>query len=70
MKKIVVRVLVGIFALVAIPLPGTGAWTGALVAALMRLDLKKSTFIITLGVITAGIIVSILSYCVLGHFFR
>lgn len=60
----------GLFALVAIPLPGTGAWTGALVAALMRLDLKKSTFIITLGVITAGIIVSILSYCVLGHFFR
>ena len=60
----------GLFALVAIPLPGTGAWTGALVAALMRLDLKKSTFIITLGVITAGIIVSILSYFVFGYFFR
>ena len=52
----------GLFAFVAIPLPGTGCWTGALIAALMHLDFKKSILIISLGVITAGIIMSILSY--------
>lgn len=54
----------GLFGLVAIPLPGTGGWTGALVAALLRLGTKKSTFIIALGVITAGIIMSLLSYVI------
>lgn len=52
----------GLFAFVAVPLPGTGAWMGALIASLLRLDAKKSTFIISLGVITAGIIMSIISY--------
>ncbi len=56
----------GLFAFVAIPLPGTGGWTGALIAALLRLDIKKSICIIGLGVITAGIIMSFLSY-VLPH---
>lgn len=57
---------IGLFALVAVPLPGTGAWTGALIAALLRLDVKKSTFIIALGVITAGIIMSLFSYAIPG----
>ena len=52
----------GLLILVAIPLPGTGAWTGALVAALMRLDIKKSLPVIAAGVIIAGVIVSLIMY--------
>lgn len=52
----------GLFILVAIPLPGTGAWTGALVAALLGMKLKHSFPAIALGVVCAGIIVSILTY--------
>jgi len=43
---------------VAIPLPGTGAWTGTIVAWLLKLNRKKSFWAITLGVIIAGIIVT------------
>lgn len=46
----------GLFLFVAIPLPGTGAWTGALLAALMNMRLKDAFPSITLGVITAGLI--------------
>ena len=56
----------GLFLFVGIPLPGTGAWTGSLIAALLDMDMKKSFGIIVLGVIMAGIIISILSYGVLG----
>jgi len=52
----------GLFILVAIPLPGTGAWTGALVAAMFDLRLKNALPAITLGVITAGLIMSIVSW--------
>ena len=52
----------GLFLLVAIPLPGTGAWTGALVSAMLDLKFKQSFFAIVLGVIVAGIVVSILTY--------
>lgn len=48
----------GLFVLVAIPLPGTGAWTGALVAAMLDMRLKKAFWAILLGVVAAGIIVS------------
>lgn len=58
--------LLGLFILVAIPLPGTGAWTGALVAALMDIRLKKSIPAIALGVVAAGLIVSALMYGVVG----
>ena len=54
--------LLGLFILVAIPLPGTGAWTGALVAAMLRVRLKASVPIITLGVCTAGSVMLILSF--------
>ena len=53
---------IGLCILVAIPLPGTGAWTGALVAALMDLRLKNSLPAITLGVLIAGTIVTLVSY--------
>ena len=51
----------GLFIFVAIPFPGTGAWTGALIAALMDMRLKDALPSITLGVVTAGVIVTILS---------
>ena len=52
----------GLFILVAIPLPGTGAWTGSLVAALFNLDIKKSFLFITMGVVGAAIVVSTITY--------
>ena len=56
--------LLGLCILVAIPLPGTGAWTGSLVAAVFDIRLKHSFPVIALGVLIAGIIVSIVSYSV------
>ena len=50
--------LVGLTILVAIPLPGTGAWTGALVAALMDIRLRQSFPAVFLGVLIAGVIVT------------
>lgn len=52
----------GLILLVAIPLPGTGAWTGSLVAFLLGMDFKAAFYSILIGVIIAGIIVTILSY--------
>ena len=52
----------GLVILVAIPLPGTGAWTGALVAALMDMRIKKAMPAIVLGVVIAGVIITLLSY--------
>jgi len=57
----------GLFLFVAIPLPGTGGWTGALLAILLGMDRGKSFITIALGVLTAGIIMSILSYGILGN---
>ena len=53
--------LLGLCILVAIPLPGTGAWTGALVAAVFDIRLKHAFPAIVLGVVVAGIIVTLLS---------
>ena len=52
----------GLFILVAIPLPGTGAWTGALVAAMLDMRLKRAFPAIALGVITAAAIVTFVTY--------
>lgn len=52
----------GLVLLVAIPLPGTGAWTGALVAAMMDMRLKRAMPAISLGVLIAGIIVTSITY--------
>lgn len=56
----------GLFIFVAIPLPGTGAWTGALVADLLDIRIRHSLPVIASGVLVAGIIVSCLSYGLLG----
>lgn len=58
----------GLFLFVAIPLPGTGAWTGALVADLFDIRIKHSLPTIGIGVFTAGIIMSALSYGLFGLF--
>ena len=52
----------GLTIFVAIPLPGTGAWTGALVAAMLDMPLKKAFPSVILGVLIAGVIVSFVSY--------
>jgi uncharacterized membrane protein len=51
----------GLLIFVAIPLPGTGAWTGALLASLLHLDRKKSFGVICIGVFIAGLIITVLS---------
>ena len=56
----------GLLLFVGIPLPGTGAWTGSLIAALLKMD-KKHAIISTFGgVILAAVIVTLISYGVLG----
>ena len=52
----------GLFILVAIPLPGTGAWTGALVAAMLDMRLKRAFPAIALGVLGAAAIVTFVTY--------
>lgn len=59
----------GLVLFVGIPLPGTGAWTGSLIAALLRLKIKKAFLAIMLGIVIATVIMSILSYGVLGSIF-
>lgn len=61
--------LFGLFLLVAIPLPGTGAWTGALVANAVDIRIRDSFWVIFLGVIGAGVIMSVISYWIPGLFF-
>ena len=56
----------GLAILVAIPLPGTGAWTGALAAAFLDMPLRRAIPAITLGVMTAGVIITILTYGVVS----
>lgn len=61
--KVMKNVKRGLFAFVAIPLPGTGAWTGSMIASFLNLDNKKAFLPIMLGVVTAGVIVT--AICIL-----
>lgn len=54
--------IIGLIILVAIPLPGTGAWTGALVATVLDIRMRRALPAITIGVIIAGILVSVITY--------
>ena len=56
----------GLFAFVGIPLPGTGGWTGALIASLLDMRIKLSFPAIALGVLSADLIMAIFSYGLLG----
>lgn len=58
---------VGLLLFVGIPLPGTGAWTGALIASLLDIDIKKSSIAILCGIVMATIIMYIVSYVLLGN---
>ena len=57
----------GLFLFVGIPLPGTGAWMGCLIAALLDMNKKKSLLAAFLGVVLAGIIMLVFSYGLLGR---
>ncbi len=52
----------GLVLFVGIPLPGTGAWTGSLIAALLEVDIKKASIAIFIGLILATIIMCLFSY--------
>ena len=64
--KIVKYRLGGLLLFVAIPLPGTGAWTGALAADLLDIRIKHSFPVICAGVLIAGLIISAFSYGLFG----
>jgi uncharacterized membrane protein len=57
---------IGLVLFVGIPLPGTGAWTGCLIASLLNMDKKKSFISTFLGIIMASIIMMIISYGIIG----
>ena len=57
----------GLMLFVGIPLPGTGAWTGALIASLLNVDIKKSSLAILGGIIMATVIMYIVSYGIVGN---
>jgi uncharacterized membrane protein len=61
-------IYVALLLFVGIPLPGTGAWTGTLAASILDLDFKKSTLAVVLGVLLAGIIMTVVSQVVKGGF--
>ncbi len=65
-KKVMRYATFGLFLFVAIPLPGTGAWTGALVAAMLDMRIKKSLPAIFLGVLCACAIMTLASYGFVG----
>lgn len=52
----------GLLLFVAIPLPGTGGWTGSLVAAMLDMPMKKSLPVVCVGVLVAGVIMSAVTY--------
>lgn len=52
----------GLLLFVGIPIPGTGAWTGALIASMLRMKKRESLPFIFLGVILAGLIMSLLAF--------
>lgn len=56
----------GLLLFVGIPLPGTGAWTGSMIAAFLDMDRKKAVPAIGLGVLLAAFIISVIFYGLLG----
>ena len=65
-RKMSTGIFVGLLLFVALPVPGTGAWSGALVAALFDLPKKQSFLAILLGVMICAVIMTLASYGVLG----
>ncbi len=67
-EKIMRYASLGLMLFVAIPLPGTGAWTGALAAALLNMRMKYALPSIVAGVLIAGAIMTLASYGIVGFF--
>jgi uncharacterized membrane protein len=65
-RKMSTGVFLGLVTFVALPIPGTGAWSGALVASLFDLPKKQAFLAIFLGVLICGAIMTLASYGVLG----
>lgn len=65
-ESIANKEFLGLMIFVAIPFPGTGAWTGALIAALLQFDRKKSFMYILFGVLIAAALVTLGVYGVIG----
>ena len=61
LKKAKAGVYFALFLFVAIPVPGTGAWTGTLAASILKLDFKKAVVSVSVGVLTAGLIMLAIS---------
>ena len=61
-QKVTKYKYLGLMILVAIPLPGTGAWTGSLAAAFLDMPLRKAVPAVIAGVLAAGIAISILTF--------
>ena len=59
----------GLYLFVAIPLPGTGAWTGSLIAVLFGMKKWKSLIAIFFGVVTAGLVMSLLAFGIIKNIF-
>ena len=57
----------GIVLFVGIPLPGTGAWSGSLIASVLEMDKKKTFFAVLAGVFIASIIMMVISFGVIGN---
>ncbi|MBQ1213358.1 MAG: small multi-drug export protein, partial [Clostridia bacterium] len=57
---------IGLMLFVSIPAPGTGAWTGSLIAALMEMRLKHSLISVFCGVVIAGAVITLIAYGALG----
>ena len=60
--------LMGLVILVAIPLPGTGAWTGALVASVLDIRMRNAVPAIFLGLVVAGVLITVLTMGVIRLF--
>lgn len=56
----------GLMVFVGVPLPGTGGWTGALIAALLEIDIKKASLAILCGIAMAATIVAFIAYGIFG----
>jgi uncharacterized membrane protein len=65
-REMSIGVFIALMIFVAIPFPGTGAWTGSLVAALFNLPKRKSFLAVALGVLISGIVMCLASYGTVG----
>ena len=60
----------GVILFVGIPLPGTGAWTGSLIASVLELDRKKTFGCVLIGVLIASVIMMIISFGLIANVIR